>query len=367
MKALQIKILQDDDQIPQEEKKQPNDEQMDVEVDKRSSSGNNPNDDEQRSLAEKDDLQKPASPNVVPQMDPPKRISEIKLRTDASNKSKEMPKASEEYQRKNILASSSNNKMIDHIPCLYLPYDDGSNKLILYFHGNAEDVGLAFDMLFLIGQRLQMHVLAVEYPGYGLYKNQKPDENIIKEDAVIIYDYLTTVVGLLESDIILFGRSMGSGPSTYLSSIRKPHALLLMSGYTSIQNAAKSILGWASILGFIIYEKFRNIDVIKETTCPVLLIHGKKDALIPVQHAIDLYNNCNQPCYLHMPAKMDHNEFLIDEDLVQPIRAFLRKIEERNNLKRKVMASYASEAPSDNIYSSIARNLKGFGHYLSLE
>ena len=105
---------------------------------------------------------------------------------------------------------------------------------------------------------------------------------MIKEDAVIIYDYLTTVVGLLESDIILFGRSMGSGPSTYLSSIRKPHALLLMSGYTSIQNAAKSILGWASILGFIIYEKFRNIDVIKETNSPVLLIHGKKDALIPV-------------------------------------------------------------------------------------
>ena len=68
-----------------------------------------------------------------------------------------------------------------------------------------------------------------------------------------------------------------------------------------------------------------------------------------------------------MPAKMDHNEFLIDEDLVQPIRAFLRKIEERDELKRKVMASYASEAPSENLYGSIARNLKGFGHYLSLE
>ena len=39
--------------------------------------------------------------------------------------------------------------MIDHIPCLYLPYDDGSNKIIIYFHGNAEDVGLAFDLLYL--------------------------------------------------------------------------------------------------------------------------------------------------------------------------------------------------------------------------
>jgi len=41
-----------------------------------------------------------------------------------------------------------------------------------------------------------MHVLAVEYPGYGLYKNQKADEDKMKEDALIVFDYLTTVVGL---------------------------------------------------------------------------------------------------------------------------------------------------------------------------
>ena len=55
---------------------------------------------------------------------------------------------------------------------------------------------------------------------------------------------------------------MGSGPTSYLGSVRKPYALALMSPYTSIKNAAKSILGWASFLGFIVYEKFRNIDVI---------------------------------------------------------------------------------------------------------
>jgi hypothetical protein len=109
-----------------------------------------------------------------------------------------------------------------------------------------------------------MHVLAVEYPGYGLYKTTKPDEQWIKEDAVQIYDYLTLCMGIRQKDILLFGRSMGSGPCSYLSSIRKPYALLLMSPYTSIQNAAKSILGWASFLGYVVYEKFKNIDVIKK-------------------------------------------------------------------------------------------------------
>ena len=107
-------------------------------------------------------------------------------------------------------------------------------------------------------------MLAVEYPGYGLYKNLPSDEQTMKEDALIVYDYLTTVVGLSEKDILLFGRSMGSGPTSYLSSKRKPYALILMSPYTSIQNAAKSILGWISFLGFIVHEKFRNIDEIKQ-------------------------------------------------------------------------------------------------------
>jgi hypothetical protein len=56
----------------------------------------------------------------------------------------------------------------------------------------------------------------------------------MKEDAIIIYDYLTTVIGIKEENVLLFGRSMGSGPSTYVSSVRNPQALILMSAYRSI-------------------------------------------------------------------------------------------------------------------------------------
>ena len=52
--------------------------------------------------------------------------------------------------------------------------------MVLYFHGNAEDIGLAFDLLYLFGQRMEMHVLAIEYPGYGLYKTSKSSEDQIK-------------------------------------------------------------------------------------------------------------------------------------------------------------------------------------------
>jgi len=86
----------------------------------------------------------------------------------------------------------------------------------------------------------------------------------MKEDADSIYDYLTTICGVKDEDIILFGRSMGSGPTCYLASRKSCHSLLLMSPYTSIKDATKSLLGWAgSMVSMIVYERFRNIDFIK--------------------------------------------------------------------------------------------------------
>ena len=57
----------------------------------------------------------------------------------------------------------------DHIPCLYLPYQNGSSKILLYFHGNAEDVGISYEMLDHFRNSLKINVLAMEYPGYGVY------------------------------------------------------------------------------------------------------------------------------------------------------------------------------------------------------
>ena len=43
---------------------------------------------------------------------------------------------------------------IEYIPCLYLPCEEGGNKVVVYFHGNAEDIGLAFDLLYMFGAEM---------------------------------------------------------------------------------------------------------------------------------------------------------------------------------------------------------------------
>jgi hypothetical protein len=147
----------------------------------------------------------------------------------------------------------------DVIPCLYLPYTQGSNKLMIYYHGNAEDVGSAQDLLNHISNTLKIHILAIEFQGYGMYPGTPNSKNIL-EDSITVFDYLTEELNFDAKDVFLFGRSMGSGPATEVAALKDPGALLLMSAYTSIRNVVKNIAG--SLSSYMVAERFRNIDVI---------------------------------------------------------------------------------------------------------
>lgn len=178
-----------------------------------------------------------------------------------------------------------------------------------------------------------MHVLAVEYPGYGLYKTCPPCERQIKEDSEIIYQYLTRHVGLKDTDIVLFGRSMGSGPATHLASKYPAFTLLLMSPYTSIKDVARSFLGKLSFLITpLVHERFRNIDAIKHAKCPLFLLHGEQDTLIPPSHARELLENCPTLAYLELAKAMDHNEFDFIGDLIRPFKDFVARLND-NTMK----------------------------------
>ena len=124
----------------------------------------------------------------------------------------------------------------------------------------------------------------MEYPGYGLYKSEKKSNaGKIIEDAQYLYDYLQKNLGLPEKQIILFGRSIGSGPATWLASRNNPGALVLMSPFTSIRGVVKDIAG--RLAQYLIKERFNNLSNIKDVKCPVLFIHGKKDKLISFKHS----------------------------------------------------------------------------------
>ena len=65
------------------------------------------------------------------------------------------------------------HKGISHyIPAMHLPYTIGSSKVLIYFHANAEDIVLSNELLDYIRALLKVNIIAVEYPGYGIYTDQ---------------------------------------------------------------------------------------------------------------------------------------------------------------------------------------------------
>jgi pimeloyl-ACP methyl ester carboxylesterase len=214
--------------------------------------------------------------------------------------------------------------IIEHrIPCLVLKPRLPTNKVIIYFHGNGEDIHLSRELLAHIRDSLNIIVIAVEYPGYGLYKGTSSEQQI-QSDAEAVFDYLTTKMNLHPRNIVVFGRSIGSGPATWLASRKNIGALVLMSAFTSIRAVVHHLAGkWAQ---YLIKERFNNLEHISRVTCPTFIVHGLKDRLIPFKHAQQLYNKCRGLCELVLPKDMDHIEFDFSEDFTVPLIEFLGKI-----------------------------------------
>jgi len=213
---------------------------------------------------------------------------------------------------------------IDKIPCLFCPSPSKSNsKVLIYFHGNAEDIGCCYSFVSQVCHRLNVHAVMPEYPGYGIYLG-KPNAKVISEEAIKVYDYLNLTLGISQSDIIIFGRSLGSGPATYVAAHRSPSMLILMSGFTSVKAVVKNV---ACLISCLVKERFRNIDLIEDVKCPKIFLHGEDDDVVPSNCSVEMYEKSNEPKGIKISPNMDHNYFDVYLDITQPILSFWESIE----------------------------------------
>ena len=233
-----------------------------------------------------------------------------------------------------------------YIPCLFIREQKNHSKnIILMFHGNAEDIFGARCMGETLVQKLHMNVIIVEYPGYSIYFSEPSADEIIN-NTTIVYDFIKNKLKIDDKNIFIFGRSIGTSPAIYLASKRKPNALITISAFTSIKAVADNLVGFLKIF---VKERMTSIDYIKKVTCPIIFIHGQKDPLIPFKETILLKDNCDCPFEVVLPLEMTHNDFEIDEDIIDPINNFIKKNckidNEKNNFDENEEIEKISKVP----------------------
>lgn len=156
---------------------------------------------------------------------------------------------------------------------------ENSRKVLLYSHGNGEDLGHIRPLLRQFQQR-GISVFAYDYPGYGT-STGRPSEAGVYAAAEAAFACLTKEKGYPPEAIILYGRSLGSGPACWLAARYPVAGLILDSAFSSTFR----VLTRVKLLPF---DKFDNLARLPKLNCPVLLIHGKQDLVVPFDHALKI-------------------------------------------------------------------------------
>lgn len=187
----------------------------------------------------------------------------------------------------------------------------GAKYTVVVHHGQGGNVltniGLAKTML-LSG----CSALLYDYEGYGLSQGDASLNNIL-QDGDAATEFLVREKKISDERIIHCGYSLGTGVACHVAERRKCAAVVLIGSYESLTQSALERLPY---LKFYPQSWFPKPDigairfVQRNTTIPILLIHGAKDSLIPPRNAKKLYSmsRCPHRCLLVIPS-VHHGDF----------------------------------------------------------
>lgn len=199
-------------------------------------------------------------------------------------------------------------------------------RTIVHCHANACDIGHIYELCQRDAECWQANVLLVEYPGYGTSPGN-PYERSVDRHVMIAYEYLVSELRCKPESIILFGRSLGSGPVCRLA-LRlqelgeRVGGVILHSPFISVKEVGLSLLGGVAN---IITDRWDNRKPLAAIACRTLIIHGASDEVVPFAHA-EALRDVRKANGLHVtffPTQGTHNYFSYYRDYLNPVENFL--------------------------------------------
>lgn len=197
-----------------------------------------------------------------------------------------------------------------------------ASSTILYIHGNAEDLGDIESALEMI-RDAGFNVFAYDYRGYGTSEGQ-PSERYAYEDVDAAYSYLVQTLRVPPQKIIAYGRSVGGGSAVDLAARQPVAGLIVESAFTQ---------AFRVVVPFPIFpfDKFRNLEKIKKVRCPVLVIHGKGDRVIPFSHGEQLFKAAAEPKRSLWVEDAGHDDlmFVAEKSYLRALQEFEKMVRDR--------------------------------------
>jgi fermentation-respiration switch protein FrsA (DUF1100 family) len=177
-----------------------------------------------------------------------------------------------------------------------------SKGVVFYIKGNSRSIkGWGKFAKDFVGKGFDFFIL--DYRGFGKSTGKRSEE-ILYSDLQQVYKWLAGEYG--EEKIVLYGRSLGSGLATRIASWNRPRLLILDSPYYSFLHQV-SRYGFILPLKWLLRYPIRTDRFIKKVQCPIHIIHGRRDRLIPYYQSEMLKALVPEKVTLHTIEGAGHN------------------------------------------------------------
>ncbi len=160
----------------------------------------------------------------------------------------------------------------------HVPAPPGGHTVV-HFHGNGEELADLVPLAWSF-RRAGLGFFAVEYPGYGLARDEPPSEEALYADAEAALWHLHNGIGVPTPEVVLEGQSLGSGVAVEMAVRGHGARLILISPFTSVPDVAEKTVPFVPVR-WLIRDQFDNLEKAKKLTLPVLVVHGTADEIIP--------------------------------------------------------------------------------------
>jgi uncharacterized protein len=184
---------------------------------------------------------------------------------------------------------------------------DASQPLIVWCHGNAGNITERAPMAAELARR-GVSTLVFDWRGYGKSEGQ-PTEDGLFRDALAAYDFARTKT---PGDIVLYGESLGGPFAAFTAAKRKTRSVIIENSFPSLTAMGNSMYRPFPI-GLLAPFALTTTKWLNQAGVPVLVMHGKRDAVIPFELGQQLYDELRVPKELLVSETSAHCEFATAE------------------------------------------------------
>jgi uncharacterized protein len=175
---------------------------------------------------------------------------------------------------------------------------------VLFCHGNGGNVSDRSPHASLLAAA-GFDVLLFDYRGYGRSRG-RPGEDATYADARAGHAALLAADGVDPARVLYLGESLGAAVALELALAHPPAGLILQSPFLSIRDIARVHYRW--IPRTFVPDAYPSLDRIPRLRAPLLVIHGARDAIVPLMHGEELFRAAPEPKRLEVFPAATHND-----------------------------------------------------------